>query len=34
MRDAFINALNTQKVASEWVRELSENLYNVNFFSL
>ena len=29
MRDAFINALNTQKVASEWVRELSENLYNV-----
>ncbi len=28
MRDAFINALNTQKIASEWISELSENLVN------
>ena len=29
MRDAFINALNTQKITSEWVTSLSENLVNV-----
>ena len=29
MRDAFINALNTQKITSEWVSDLSENLVNV-----
>ncbi len=28
MRDAFINALNTQKITSEWVTNLSENLVN------
>ena len=28
MRDAFINALNTQKLTSEWVNDLSENLVN------
>ncbi len=29
MRDAFINALNTQKITAEWVNDLSENLTNV-----
>ena len=29
MRDAFINALNTQKITAEWVNDLSENLVNV-----
>ncbi|MBE7704295.1 MAG: flagellar hook basal-body protein [Cyanobacteria bacterium SIG29] len=29
MRDAFINALNTQKITSEWVASLSENLTNI-----
>lgn len=29
MRDAFINALNTQKITNEWVTSLSENLTNV-----
>lgn len=28
MRDAFINALNTQKITNNWIRELSENLTN------
>ena len=29
MRDAFINALNTQKVTANWVKDISENLINV-----
>ena len=29
MRDAFINALNTQRITKEWVTNLSENLVNV-----
>lgn len=29
MRDAFINALNTQKVTNEWISGLSENLMNI-----
>ena len=28
MRDAFITALNTQKIGNEWAEELSENLVN------
>ncbi len=28
MRDAFINALNTQKITSEWVNDISQNLVN------
>ena len=28
MRDAFINALNTQKITNEWVSNISENLTN------
>lgn len=28
MRDAFINALNTQKITQEWVTDISENLTN------
>lgn len=29
MRDAFITALNTQKISAEWVKSISENLINV-----
>lgn len=29
MRDGFIAAMNTQKIASEWANEISENLINV-----
>ncbi|MGM9994665.1 MAG: hypothetical protein ACI37R_08065 [Candidatus Avigastranaerophilus sp.] len=29
MRDAFITALNTQKISAEWVKNISENLINV-----
>ncbi len=29
MRDAFINALNTQKITSQWIDTISENLINV-----
>jgi flagellar hook protein FlgE len=29
MRDAFINALNTQKMTKDWINELSENLVNM-----
>ncbi len=29
MQDAFISALNTQKITNEWVRDISENLVNV-----
>ena len=29
MRDAFINAINTQKFAHEWMKETSENLMNI-----
>ncbi len=29
MRDAFINALNTQKITTQWIDTISENLINV-----
>lgn len=29
MRDAFVNALNTQKISATWVKNISENMINV-----